>query len=60
MLIENDGSLSSDFGAKYDYYSRGGVLADAVGMDKTATKIALIASDKRQRGDTHWSWPQAI
>eukprot|EP00956_Cyclotella_meneghiniana_P026237 scaffold56209_cov65-Cyclotella_meneghiniana.AAC.3 len=49
-LIETDGSLSSDFGASHDYSSRGGCLADAVGMGKTATMIGLITSEKR-RGD---------
>lgn len=54
-LIENDGSLSSDFGAQHDYSSRGGCLADAVGMGKTATMIGLIAADKKRcngEGDT--------
>ena len=51
MLIEKDGSLSSDFGAQHDYSSRGGCLADAVGMGKTATMIGLIASDKPRKGE---------
>ena len=37
LLIENDGSLAKDFGAGYDYTSRGGCLADAVGMGKTVS-----------------------
>ena len=55
LLIENDGSLSKDFGAKYDYKSRGGCLADAVGMGKTATMIGLVLSSPRassEEGDT--------
>ena len=51
MLIEKDGSLSSDFGAQHDYSSRGGCLADAVGMGKTATMIGLIASDRPRKGE---------
>jgi hypothetical protein len=51
LLIENDGSLSSDFGAQHAYSSRGGCLADAVGMGKTATMIGLIVSEKRRPGD---------
>jgi SNF2 family DNA or RNA helicase len=39
LLVENDGSLAKDFGAKYDYRSRGGCLADAVGMGKTVSYI---------------------
>ena len=39
LLVENDGSLAKDFGAKYDYRSRGGCLADAVGMGKTVSCI---------------------
>lgn len=35
MLIETDGSLAKDFGAFHDYKSRGGCLADAVGMGKS-------------------------
>jgi hypothetical protein len=37
LLIENDGSLAKDFGAQHDYRSRGGCLADAVGMGKTVS-----------------------
>ena len=37
LLIESDGSLSGEFNDGYDYKSRGGALADAVGMGKTAT-----------------------
>jgi hypothetical protein len=39
--VENDGSLAKDFGAKYDYRSRGGCLADAVGMGKTV-RFAVV------------------
>ena len=35
LLVENDGCLGEGFGAKHDYRSRGGCLADAVGMGKT-------------------------
>lgn len=55
LLIESDGSLSCNFGARYDFRSRGGCLADAVGTGKTATSIGLIlSSDKSnlQGGDT--------
>ena len=53
LLIETDGSLSGDFGVSHDYKSRGGCLADAVGMGKTAVSIGLIlAADKGNRGDT--------
>ncbi|KAL7540970.1 hypothetical protein ACHAXR_010525 [Thalassiosira sp. AJA248-18] len=54
LLIENDGSLAKDFGAFHDYKSRGGCLADAVGMGKTATSIGLILSSPRtaNEGDT--------
>ena len=41
LLVENDGSLAKDFGAKYDYRSRGGCLADAVGMGKTV-RFAVV------------------
>jgi hypothetical protein len=37
LLIENDGNLAKDFGAQHDYRSRGGCLADAVGMGKTVS-----------------------
>ena len=37
MLIETDGSLQRDFGAMHAYSSRGGCLADAVGMGKTVS-----------------------
>ena len=54
LLIENDGSLGTEFGCTHDYKSRGGVLADAVGMGKTATTIGLILSTPREpnEGDT--------
>ena len=45
QLLERDGSLGSDFGTFLDYKSRGGVLADAVGLGKTCTAIALALSD---------------
>ena len=45
-MIENDGSLNTDFDAlptRYGQYtSRGGVLCDAVGVGKTVTALALI------------------
>lgn len=44
LLVEQDGSLQNDFGERYDFVSRGGVLADAVGTGKTATTIGLILS----------------
>jgi hypothetical protein len=57
LQIERDGSLSSAFGVsrvssmgehiQLDFKSRGGVLADAVGMGKTATALALaLAADE--------------
>ena len=55
LLIESDGSLSEGFGhsTRYDYKSRGGVLADAVGMGKTATSIGLVLDgEKGNGGDT--------
>jgi len=53
LLIEQDGSLSGNFGVKYEYKSRGGCLADAVGMGKTATSIGLVlAADRGNGGDT--------
>ena len=53
LLIETDGSLSGDFQNRYDYKSRGGVLADAVGMGKTATALGLaLSSHKGNGGDT--------
>jgi len=55
LLIENDGSLNEEFGATHDYKSRGGCLADAVGMGKTATMIGLVLSTPRAsfaEGDT--------
>jgi hypothetical protein len=53
LLIETDGSLSGDFGVRHDYKSRGGCLADAVGMGKTATSIGMVlAADKGNGGDT--------
>ncbi|KAL7500622.1 hypothetical protein ACHAWT_011254 [Skeletonema menzelii] len=55
LLIENDGSLSKEFGATHDYKSRGGCLADAVGMGKTATMLGLVLSSPRassEEGDT--------
>jgi len=55
LLIENDGSLSKEFGASHDYKSRGGCLADAVGMGKTATMLGLVLSSPRassEEGDT--------
>jgi SNF2 family DNA or RNA helicase len=55
LLIENDGSLNKEFGASHDYQSRGGCLADAVGMGKTATMIGLVLSSPRsssEEGDT--------
>lgn len=42
LLVENDGSLAKDFGAKYDYRSRGGCLADAVGMGKTVRSFGVV------------------
>lgn len=42
LLIENDGSLAKDFGATHDYKSRGGCLADAVGMGKTVSFYLCI------------------
>ena len=44
LLIENDGSLAKDFGAKYDFRSRGGCLADAVGMGKSEFCIYCTVS----------------
>lgn len=56
LLIERDGSLRGEFGVtrrtlegevSVDYTSRGGVLADQVGMGKTATALALaLASEE--------------
>ena len=48
LLIEHDGALAKEFnvlGTGYgSYKSRGGVLADAVGMGKTAIALALVLS----------------
>ncbi|KAL7547347.1 hypothetical protein ACHAWF_010667 [Thalassiosira exigua] len=54
LLVEEDGDLSKDFGARHHYVSRGGCLADAVGMGKTATSIGLVLSSPsiRNEGDT--------
>lgn len=40
----NDDVAKFNFGM-LDYYSRGGCLADAIGMGKTATMLALIVSE---------------
>lgn len=45
LLIENDGSLAKDFGAFHDYKSRGGCLADAVGMGKTVSSMQQLCND---------------
>jgi len=46
QLLERDGGLSEGgFGTFLDYKSRGGVLADAVGLGKTCSAIALALSD---------------
>jgi hypothetical protein len=43
LCIEQDGDLSKDFGESlYKYTSRGGCLADEVGVGKTATMIGLV------------------
>jgi hypothetical protein len=50
LLIESDGSLSGEFNDGYDYKSRGGALADAVGMGKTATSIGMVLSGQKGNG----------
>jgi len=46
-------SLSEDFGQIYNFKSRGGCLADAVGVGKTATILGLILDGmKGNGGDT--------
>ena len=46
--LEGDGALREDcFGTAVEVSARGGVLADAVGMGKTAVTLALIASEPR-------------
>lgn len=50
LVIESDGSLSTDFHSQYDYKSKGGVLADEVGTGKTATSIGLILSGQEGNG----------
>jgi len=51
QLLERDGTLTGQdgdggtFGTFLNYTSRGGVLADAVGLGKTCTAIALALSD---------------
>ncbi len=53
LLLESDGSLSEDFNHRYDFKSRGGVLADAIGTGKTATNIGMVLSGhKGNGGDT--------
>jgi len=55
-MIENDGSLNTDFDALPagygQYTSRGGVLCDAVGVGKTATALGLILSTGGRSGDS--------
>jgi len=44
--VEGDGAFTEQsFGTAVDMSARGGVLADAVGMGKTAVTLALIASE---------------
>ena len=50
LVIEQDGSLGSGFGGRFDYKSRGGVLADAVGTGKTATSIGLVLAGQVENG----------
>ena len=52
LLIEKDGSLSENFQGLAHYKSRGGVLADAVGLGKTATTLALLMSGDEEPGPT--------
>ena len=56
LLIEQDGSLAKHFnllGPGFgDFSSRGGVLADSVGMGKTAMAVALILSAAGSDGPT--------
>ena len=56
LLIERDGALPKSFNLLGDgwgeYASRGGVLADSVGMGKTAVAISLILSSDGSDGPT--------
>jgi len=53
LVIEQDGgNLARDFGHKFDYRSRGGCLADAVGVGKTATILGLVLAAPPDAEDT--------
>ena len=47
LLIERDAGLRAGFGTFLDYRAKGGVLADPVGMGKTAVVLALVLSEPR-------------
>ncbi|KAK3277257.1 hypothetical protein CYMTET_14724 [Cymbomonas tetramitiformis] len=55
--VERDGTFVGGFNTFLDYKSRGGVLADAIGMGKTATMLALMCSEAK---DQHGSGPNLV